>query len=1409
MYKRALLPLALFIGLAAWIFVSLTSSPEPQAEAPLQSKQSAVFAAEKQVESNEFDAPAASSAWSGLIAPSASKRLNPDVFGAFEQWAVSAAESGMAPSAQSLEQGIILATHRRSALKQLIQEDPEASLAATVPWSLRQKLPSAITALLEDRISAPAEFSVLAAVPQPGQTLTEPSIRRTAIIKGNIYKAYVYGAREAVDSKINLPIDGIAVDNQLAILDTPLRPLEASEPVDGDAQPVISAEHQPGERADTPQLWISGGQTYELCCDHHAAALAAELASNELTPGPLLGASGGGQTSTALGIPTSASSWTEGTKTLLVIRVDFSDLTGSPQDSSNNDIDAAYLTQRVNDEVADWIEEVSYTKGSMTLDAADVTAVLRMPQTAETYANGGLNDTLRTDALALATAAGFTPSNYDRVAMVFSDLDTGTFPSSQITYGGLGQIGNSFSWYNGNFSFGIATHEFGHNYGLRHANRWQIPGASSDPVDPAGSSTEYGDVFDMMGSSPSDPATNADHFNPWFLNRLDWLADSSIETISSSGTYRVYRYDHQNANAANTLALKIDRSDSENYWVGYRRKYVGHATRSDISAGAYFMWGYDYQSQSNLIDLDTPGTSPNDASLNVGDTFDDSAAGVEFTVTAAGGSGTDEYLDISVTFDPRISFSESTYNVDEASGNLAVVLTRENESAGAVSVTLSTSDGTAESPADFTATSTLVSWADGDAASKTVNIPIVADAITEGSESFTLTLSGITGGVILNDSTVTANILEPGATDSNFAHGFFNSSSSVRQMAIQPNSQITFVGRASGIGGVQVGGLGRFDSDGTLDESFSTASIANITPVYAIARQPDGKILVAGDFTTISGVTRNRVARLNEDGTLDTNFDAGVGPNADVVAMALRPDGRIVIAGDFTTVAGTARRGLAQLLPNGALDTTFLATPLSGFTAFTPECLALQADGKVLVGGLSYTTGSGTLFSHFSSGILRLDESGVIDMSFDIGAGAHASGSTGSLRRVYSIAIQADGKVIIGGAFTAFDQVDSARLARLNSDGSVDTSFSTAIGTGLDDQPNSIYIQGDGKILLGGDFSTVSSTSRPRVARLLSTGALDTTFDAGIPLTYGGGSTNYCHQVLMQPDTRVLIAMSEFGSTGVRRVFSAQSAPTGQVEFVSGSTSVNEGGTASLSVRRIGGSLGSISISYATIADSASVADYTAETGVITWADGDTADKVITIDTTSDATTEPNEHFTVQLGTPIGGTSLSYAGSSSVTITDLSPIEAWRLTNFGSTANTGTGADDADYDLDQISNLLEYALGRSPTSGTGSDGPQSLPTATLESTDPLLMDRLTLICDLPDTSPSDVSYLIEVTSNLTSESWTVLASKSGTDPWIWQPGGTSRIIETSSAGRTTVEVGDTDLQSANEQRFIRLEVTRP
>src|SRR5690606_36450331 len=153
--------------------------------------------------------------------------------------------------------------------------------------------------------------------------------------------------------------------------------------------------------------------------------------------------------------------------------------------------------------------------------------------------------------------------------------------------------------------------------------------------------------------------------------------------------------------------------------------------------------------------------------------------------------------------------------------------------------------------------------------------------------------------------------------------------------------------------------------------------------VLSTVIQADGKIIVGGDFTSFNGTIINRIARLNTDGTLDTDFNPGTGFNYGVRSTVIQVDGKIIVGGGFTSFNGTIINRIARLNTDGTLDTDF--NPGTGF----------------------------------SSG-------------------------------VYSTALQVDGKIIVGGDFTSFNGVSRGRIARLNTDGTLDTDFNP--GTGVNNR---------------------------------------------------------------------------------------------------------------------------------------------------------------------------------------------------------------------------------------------------------------------------------------------------------------------------------------------------------------------
>jgi uncharacterized delta-60 repeat protein len=269
-------------------------------------------------------------------------------------------------------------------------------------------------------------------------------------------------------------------------------------------------------------------------------------------------------------------------------------------------------------------------------------------------------------------------------------------------------------------------------------------------------------------------------------------------------------------------------------------------------------------------------------------------------------------------------------------------------------------------------------------------------------------------------------------------------------------------------------------------------------PVYAMALQPNGELLIGGAFTAVDGsFSRVRLARLFSDGTLDSTFFAsGSGVSGNVWALAVETDGRIVIGGDFSAINGTPRNRIARLNSNGTVDGSFLPTNTINSTVYA---LAVQTNNAVVIGGIF---GQG----NFPSYNARLNADGSTDTSFS----SYPNGM------VYAVAVQADGRILIGGIFTSVNGANRYRIARLNSDGSLDNTFQNGM-TGASSAVRCIQIQSDGKILIGGDFTTVNGVSRYYVARLNSDGSNDAGFTS-LPVVNGS-----VYDIAVQPNNSLVI----------------------------------------------------------------------------------------------------------------------------------------------------------------------------------------------------------------------------------------------------------------------------------------------
>jgi len=292
---------------------------------------------------------------------------------------------------------------------------------------------------------------------------------------------------------------------------------------------------------------------------------------------------------------------------------------------------------------------------------------------------------------------------------------------------------------------------------------------------------------------------------------------------------------------------------------------------------------------------------------------------------------------------------------------------------------------------------------------------------------------------------------------------------------------------------------------GDVDLSFDPGSGVNGT-VNAVALQPDGKFIIGGAFTTVKGLARSKVARLNAGGSGDAAFNPGTGANDVVSSLALQSDGKVLIGGDFTAINGTNRNRIARLNADGGLASSF--SPVIG--TYGIASIVLQSDGKALIGG-GFTAVNGTN----RNGIARLNTNGSLDGSFNPGTGVQNDGNPGGIR---SLVVQSDGKVLIGGGFNTVNGTNRNRIARLNANGSLDGSFNP--GTGVAGAyVSAIALQPDGKVLIAGDFYALNGTNRNNIARLNASGSLDTSFDPGT----GENSNRTVLSVALQPDGKVLI----------------------------------------------------------------------------------------------------------------------------------------------------------------------------------------------------------------------------------------------------------------------------------------------
>lgn len=309
---------------------------------------------------------------------------------------------------------------------------------------------------------------------------------------------------------------------------------------------------------------------------------------------------------------------------------------------------------------------------------------------------------------------------------------------------------------------------------------------------------------------------------------------------------------------------------------------------------------------------------------------------------------------------------------------------------------------------------------------------------------------------------------------------------------------------------------------GTLDATYSSGTGTRHPVNFSWGAiddgvlQSDGKIIVSGTFVYYGGHPANRIARINADGSYDGTFNTGTGFTriigetyaGYVNDMALQSDEKVLVTGIFDKYNDVPVKKIVRLNTDGTLDTSF--NPISIDNGGYFLSILVQPDGKIILVGYfsSYTRGSSTVETPVGN-IIRLNPDGSVDNTFSTGVGFDST--------VRCMAIQPDGKILVGGYFNNYNGHWYPKLIRLNSDGSADTGF--VIWNGFDANVGQVEVAPDGSIFASGNFTTFDLNPCKKIIKLRPDGYKDFSFNVPNQFAFTNGSNKF----LLQPNGQILV----------------------------------------------------------------------------------------------------------------------------------------------------------------------------------------------------------------------------------------------------------------------------------------------
>jgi len=567
------------------------------------------------------------------------------------QWELAAEEN----NPLLLSRGVQLAAQRAEVMLSMMRSKPEEALRQALSWSEWLSLPEEVRFLVEEPFSTTGDYAIRSDCRSPAKRReTARHLVWLETAEGSL-KVHPWRGWDNILSKDQLPVQGVRLLGEAVLRPGVLQPID-----EADAAAVRSLFPAGPGAVDGPVTALLGGRRVTFPDASLATQLADDLASALAMNGPhtvtagleVAYSSSSGAGGGVIGGASAASlAWSAQPKRVLVMRLDFPDLTGAPLSVSD-------WASRL-DDASDSINTMSY--GKCNLSTKDITSsVLRMTQPAASYSSGAL----ATEAKSLAAAAGYPTADYD--IFIYS-----LKPTERIR-GAFANLGGGNQWDTGAVGYGTVIHECGHNLGLGHANFWVGSLTGGDLTERRGFTSpwgfaqndEYGDAFDMMAvqfrTAPgSDGVLENGHFSMAGKVCLGWIEPDRVTDATTSGIYRVYRFDHPGT-TGDKLALSFRLSDNKRIWVGLRRNFPNNPL---LSTGAYVVWAHR-PNQHEQIDCtplsridaipgngyDISDLDREDSALPAGVSWMAPDGSVRLTNLGPGGAAPNEYLDLQVEF---------------------------------------------------------------------------------------------------------------------------------------------------------------------------------------------------------------------------------------------------------------------------------------------------------------------------------------------------------------------------------------------------------------------------------------------------------------------------------------------------------------------------------------------------------------------------------------------------------------------------------------------------------------------------------------------------------------------------------------------------------------------------------------